>query len=222
MPNSARSRWRESPRPGIALEIQSRLEPRLPLLLSEASELREAVANLIQNSVDALPQGGVIQLTTRALDRPSQTGSQRAVVLEVRDNGLGMDEIVRRRCVEPFFSTKSQHGSTGLGLAMVYGTMQRQKGELEIESTPGKGTCVRLTFPAPPIAKAPPAPPVPRGDSLPHRSLRILCIDDEPLVNNLMVDCLKRFDHNVATACNGEDGIGIFERLSPKTCPLTL
>ena len=69
------------------------------------------------------------------------------IQVEVRDNGIGMDEKTRQRCLEPFFSTKAQRGGTGLGLAMVYGMVQRHDGNIEIESAPGSGTCIRLTLP---------------------------------------------------------------------------
>ena len=69
------------------------------------------------------------------------------VQLTVSDTGIGMDEDTRRRCLEPFFSTKGQRGS-GLGLAMVYGAMQRHGAEITIDSAPGQGTTIRLIFPA--------------------------------------------------------------------------
>ena len=100
--------------------------------------------------MDALPQGGTITFVTRSLTRPvsEENGdSERQLQVEVRDNGIGMDEKTRQRCLEPFFSTKAQRGGTGLGLAMVYGMTQRHDGTIEIDSAPGCGTCIRLTFP---------------------------------------------------------------------------
>ena len=100
--------------------------------------------------MDALPQGGTITFVTRSITRPAsdQNGdAERQIQVEVRDNGIGMDEKTRQRCLEPFFSTKAQRGGTGLGLAMVYGMTQRHDGTIEIDSAPGCGTCIRLTFP---------------------------------------------------------------------------
>jgi signal transduction histidine kinase len=102
------------------------------------SEIREALTNLVFNAVDAMPQGGRLTLRTRSLAADK-------VCVEVSDTGVGMDEETRRRCLEPFFTTKGERG-TGLGLAMVYGVMQRHGGDLEIESRPGDGTTVRLSF----------------------------------------------------------------------------
>ena len=146
-----RPRWRDlSQREGISIQVQRELEPDLPPLLSDPSELREALTNLVFNAVDALPQGGVITLVTRSVTRPASAESgnaERQLQVEVRDNGVGMDEKIRQHCLEPFFSTKAQRGGTGLGLAMVYGMVQRHDGSIEIESTPGRGTCMRLIFP---------------------------------------------------------------------------
>src|SRR5207249_9695787 len=125
-------------------------DPAAPLLMSDPTELREALINLVFNAVDALPQNGVITLATRRISPPASAqnaGIDTQLQIEVRDNGIGMSEKTRQRCLEPFFSTKAQRGGTGLGLAMVYGMMQRHEGTIEIESAPAQGTSVRLTFP---------------------------------------------------------------------------
>jgi signal transduction histidine kinase len=200
-----RPRWRDiSQREGVAIQFQQELEPDLPRVLSDSSELREALINLVFNAVDALPQGGTITLVTRSL--ATVNGSEhRQVQIEVKDNGIGMDEKTRQRCLEPFFSTKSLRGGTGLGLAMVYGMMQRHEGTIDVESAPGQGTCMRLTFPIrlrPPVTARPKAP-----ESQPGRSLRVLCVDDEDLVRQLLLDCLTQFSHQVTTAGDGEEAL---------------
>src|SRR6185312_13612528 len=105
--------------------------------------------NLIFNAVDAMPQGGPLTLRTQLVRDPRsssrETPASQQVQLEVIDAGVGMDEETRRRCLEPFFTTKGERG-TGLGLAMVYGTMQRHSAEIEIDSAVGRGTTVRLRF----------------------------------------------------------------------------
>ena len=209
-----RPRWRDlSQRQGISIQVQGELAPELPRLLSDPSELREALTNLVFNSVDALPQGGTITIATRAISRAAAKGNGAAaephVQVEVRDNGIGMDEKVRQRCLEPFFSTKAQRGGTGLGLAMVYGVVQRHEGAIEIESAPGRGTCIRLIFPIHAAVSAPPpAAPTLAADKV--RPLRILCIDDEPMVRQLLDDCLKSFDHKVTVASGGKQGLELF------------
>jgi signal transduction histidine kinase/ActR/RegA family two-component response regulator len=207
-----RPRWRDLPqREGITIQIQTDLQPDLPRLPSDPSDLREALINLIFNAVDAMPQGGVITLTTRLENCPATADRKagRRVLIEVRDNGIGMDDKTRQRCLEPFFSTKAKRGGTGLGLAMVYGMMQRHKGDIEIESALGQGTRMRLTFPILEDAVLiDPVPAAPLGTQ--SRSLRILCIDDEPHVRLLLRDCLTNLGHRVETASSGKQGVEMF------------
>jgi signal transduction histidine kinase/ActR/RegA family two-component response regulator len=207
-----RPRWRDIPQHrGIVIEVQMHLATDIPALGSDESELREALTNLILNSVDAMPRGGVIQVSTRYVEskHPTSHGLKGAfVVLEVTDNGVGMDEPTRRRCLEPFFSTKSQRGGSGLGLAMVYGMMERHEGTIEVESEPCKGTTMRLIFPVRALSvsdQAAPAAPV-----QPRQGLRLLCIDDEPLLRELLKQGLELAKHSVEVADGGESGLELF------------
>ena len=216
-----RPRWRDlSQRQGISINVQCELEPEPSLLHSDAGELREALINLVFNAVDAMPQGGTITFVTRSISGPvsEESGaSERQLQVEVKDNGFGMDEKTRQRCLEPFFSTKAQRGGTGLGLAMVYGMMQRHDGIIEIDSAPGRGTCVRLVFP---IQEKPPQ--TVRGTSpqvKPKRSLHILCIDDDAQVRQLLDDCLTHFNHRVMVASGGEHGMELFRTAMLKNQP---
>ena len=131
------------------------------------------------------------------------------IVLQVRDNGIGMDEKTRQRCLEPFFSTKRQRGGTGLGLAMVYGMMERHEGTIEVESEPGKGTLVRMIFPlrhAPTLA-TPSVVAAPTTASTIH----ILCIDDEPLLREMLKEILEFNHHKVEVADGGKTGVEAFQ-----------
>jgi CheY-like chemotaxis protein len=184
----------------------------LPQLLCEPSDLREALINLIFNAVDALPQGGTITLSTRSTSRPAPgktPPSEELIQIEVRDNGVGMDEKTRQHCLEPFFSTKAKRGGTGLGLAMVYGVMRRHDGAIDIESAPNQGTCVRLTFPIREGASATAALTAP-SHAAQTRSLRILCIDDESQIQELLKHCLTTLHHQVTTASGGKQGVEMF------------
>ena len=132
-------KWKDSTRAaGTEIVVQTELQ-NLPLMRGNPSELREMMTNLIFNAVDAMPDGGT--LTVRSCARGGD------VVLEIVDTGIGMTAEVRGRCLDPFFSTKGDDG-TGLGLAMVFGIVQRQQGHIEIESTPNLGTTLRISLPA--------------------------------------------------------------------------
>jgi signal transduction histidine kinase/HAMP domain-containing protein len=126
-----RPRWRDiSQQNGLSIDLQLVLDPRNPEVTGDESEIREALTNLVFNALDAMPKGGTLTLRSRVAEltiQPQAGNTCPPVIIEVSDTGVGMDDETRRRCLEPFFSTKDQRG-TGLGLAMVYGVMQRQPG----------------------------------------------------------------------------------------------
>jgi PAS domain S-box-containing protein len=197
-----RARWSDmAQQRGAAIELKLELDHALPRMAAVESQIRDALVNLIFNAVDAMPQGGPLIIRTRT----GAGAAQPLVVLEVIDSGIGMDEETRRRCLEPFFTTKGARG-TGLGLAMVYGVAQRHGANLEIESTPGKGTLVRLEFAVAPIAAA--------SSGGVHPTLmspqRILIIDDDPLLLKSLRDALESDGHEVTAANGGQAGINAF------------
>ncbi len=137
-----RARWSDMAHErGITIGIHTDLASDLPVIPGAESEIREALTNLIFNAVDAMPHGGTLTLQTSVSGRSPRLERQpemRHVHLRVSDTGIGMDEDTRRRCLEPFFTTKGDRG-TGLGLAMVYGIMQRHEADLEIETNLNQG-----------------------------------------------------------------------------------
>ena len=193
---------------GVTIRLRTELAPALPTLLADAAELREMLTNLVFNAVDAMPQGGEIVLRTSTEDGE--------VVLEVADTGLGMDEETRRRCLEPFFTTKGQKG-TGLGLAMVYGTTQRHGGRIELQSALGQGTTFRLSLPLQPRS-APDAPPVAPVPEI-QRPWRILVVDDQPIFVNILRHYLSNDLHTVDTAQDGHEAL---EKFSARTFDLVI
>ena len=205
-----RARWSDMPqRRGIVIQLSTELSSDHPTVLGLESEIREALINLIFNAVDAMPEGGWITVATRTTvgRRPPSVAEALAVQIEVTDTGVGMDEETRRRCLEPFFTTKGERG-TGLGLAMVYGVVQRHGAEIEVDSEPGRGTTVRLVFPAPAVRLDVPAP-VAEAVPRPAR-LRVLLVDDDPLLLKSMRDVLEGDGHVVTAANGGQAGIHLF------------
>lgn len=171
-----------------------------PFVAGQESALREVLTNLIFNAVDAMPEGGRVSIETAVEGDDA--------VIRVRDTGTGMTEIVRQRCLEPFFSTKGERG-TGLGLSMVYGIIERHRGKLEIESAAGQGTTFIIRLPlaenSPLIATAPSGP---RSKSL----LNVLIVDDEPRVLEVVSAYLRCDGHSVSTAASGREALEKFQR----------
>jgi signal transduction histidine kinase/CheY-like chemotaxis protein len=199
------ARWSDmAQQRGIVIRALTELAPDLPKIMGVESEIREALTNLVFNAVDAMQEGGTLTLRTRLADADPQRS---AVVVEVTDTGVGMDEDTRRRCLEPFFTTKGERG-TGLGLAMVFGTVQRHSAELEIESAPGTGTTVQLVFtvPAAVLAESGEAAAALEAPS----RLRLLLIDDDPILLKSLRDALETDGHVIVTANSGDAGISTF------------
>jgi PAS domain S-box-containing protein len=195
-----RARWSNMAQErGIMVRVESDLAPELPKILGAEHEIRDALTNLLLNAVDALPDGGTITLSTRLDARDND------VIVEVRDNGVGMSETTRSRCLEPFFTTKGDRG-TGLGLPMVFGMIQRHGGELEIDSELGRGTTMRLIFSRAPTGMT-------SGEEEPAQlshPLRLLLVDDDPLLLKSLRDALELDEHEVVTAESGQLGIDAF------------
>jgi signal transduction histidine kinase/HAMP domain-containing protein len=210
-----RPRWRDIPQSrGVMVEMRTDFDANLAPLVGIESELREALTNLVLNAVDAIPTGGIITVRTRVGSRsPSEAPTH--VLLEVGDTGVGMSEETRKRCLEPFYSTKGKRG-TGLGLAMVYGVMERHGGQIDIQTELGHGTVFKLILP---IRRLPGADPVDCGDDGAPLPLNILCIDDEPLLRELLKEILEREGHRVSVADGGQSGVDEFRAAASRHHP---
>ena len=195
-----RARWSNIPQErGVVISVKSELAPDLPKILGAENEMRDALTNLMLNAADSMPEGGVITVRTRLDPRDNE------VIVEVQDTGVGMSETTRSRCLEPFFTTKGERG-TGLGLAMVFGMIQRHGGELEIDSELGHGTTMRLSFPSAPTETSVSE----QAQAAAPRPMRLLLIDDDPLLLRSLRDALELDEHRVVTAEGGQAGIDTF------------
>jgi CheY-like chemotaxis protein len=206
-----RARWSDLPQQrGLMIKLQTELMPDLPNVMGAQGEIRDSLTNLVFNAVDAMPEGGTLTLRSRVVSS-GQTQNEhepaKYVRLEVWDTGVGMDEETRRRCLEPFYTTKGERG-TGLGLAMVYGMVERHSAEIEIESEPGKGTAVCLIFPvSAPIVDSASHTAAPQT---PTQGLPLLLVDDDPLLIKSLRDILESDGHHITAADGGQAGIDAF------------
>ena len=151
-------------------------------------------------------------------DVEPQAENAPAVHVEVSDTGVGMDEETRRRCLEPFYTTKGERG-TGLGLAMVYGMIQRHSAEINIDSSVGQGTTVRLSF-IPAQTTLITAQDTPAGPATRH--LRVLLVDDDPLLLKSVKEVLDADGHTVVAADGGQNGIETFQTANRSGQPFSL
>jgi GAF domain-containing protein/anti-sigma regulatory factor (Ser/Thr protein kinase) len=186
-----RPRWKDdAERRGLRIQIHTAVDG-LPDILGNPADIREALTNLIINAVEAMPAGGEITLQ-------GATDGE-AVLLTVRDSGIGMSADVQAKIFEPFFTTKGVRG-TGLGLSLVYGILERHGGRISAESTPGEGATFTLRFQRARVEADAPAPRrVPRP-SLPRR---VLLVEDEEMVRTTLAALLRAVGVQVAEADGG-------------------
>ena len=188
-------RWKDQAQAnGVHVIIRTDLQ-NIPTISGNEAELREMLFNIVFNAIDAIPSRGTITFRTSL--------KADCAVLQVIDSGTGMTEEVRNRCLEPFFSTKDEHG-TGLGLGIVYGIVRRHDGGIEIDSSPGQGTTISISLP---LYKEDRAPVRPEPAGVMERPLHILVVEDEPLVREVIEVYLREDNHIIQTAANGREGL---------------
>ncbi len=178
--------------------FQVELAEELPRIMGESSTLGSAFMNLCVNAFDAMPKGGTLRIHTLA--------EEHSVCLLVADTGEGIPAEILHRVTEPFFTTKPPGRGTGLGLAMVYGTVKAHGGTLDIQSEVGHGTRILLRFPA--IVARPALEDA--GESAaaqPERALRILLVDDDELIRSTLPPMLEQLGHLVEIASGGLEAI---------------
>ena len=196
-----RPKWKEEAEArGRSIRVQFTPSD-LPPIWATLYELTQVVGNMIFNAVEAMPTGGTLTFRTFA------DGSR--VVLEVADTGIGMSEQTRKRLFEPFFTTKTN--GQGLGTSIVYGIVSRHEGEITVESQEGQGTTFRVAFPA--LESA----PANAGhlDALAPgscRAARILLVDDDDLVRDMLETALSLAGHQVSASADGTHALSALAR----------
>jgi two-component system cell cycle sensor histidine kinase/response regulator CckA len=197
---------------GNAVHIELRRDVDVALVVADASQIEQVLVNLAINSRDAMLRGGTLTIRTgeETLDFTTAAILDVApgpyVTIDVEDTGSGMDEATRNHAFEPFFTTKGPAQGAGLGLAMVYGIVRQSGGAIELHSTPGAGTRVRIHLPRGEVVGAPPltaAQPSSRG--------LVLLVEDEPRVRAQARRLLQRAGYDVLEASDGAQGSRIFD-----------
>ena len=199
---------------GAEISLETAYGADVPRIEADAGMLEQVVMNLVVNSRDAMPKGGKVQIATSRVcideayvaRRPDARAGE-FVCLTVADTGCGMEARTLERIFEPFFSTKEVGKGTGLGLATVYGIVKQHQGWIEVESQPGAGTTFRVYFPAvsKPADAAQPAPVVPPAVAVGRE--RILVVEDEPVVRELVCEVLRKHQYSVLAAGSGGEAL---------------
>ncbi|HEX9442976.1 MAG TPA: response regulator, partial [Candidatus Binatia bacterium] len=193
------------------------LDPEIPPILADQNQLEQALLNLCLNARDAMVEGGKISLRTARLSGEEvrrthpEAGEKEYVRVEVADTGPGMDDETRNRIFEPFFTTKKDTGGTGLGLPVVYGIVGSHRGLIDVESAKGKGSAFRIYLPVS-AAESAAGEKGEESAGLAGPAGRILVVEDEKNLLQLIQSVLKKNRYEVFTATHGEQAIEIFRR----------
>ncbi len=201
------------------VDVHMSLRRGLQHVVLDADQLEMAVLNIVNNARDAMPDGGVVTISTMARHLNGDAAAHDLppgdyVVLQIEDEGEGMSPEVAERAAEPFFTTKSTGKGTGLGLAMATGFVRQSGGRLEIESRPGAGTVVRMLFPAMQAGgKQAAQAPAPHVTDVADRSgtQHVLVVEDNDEVLAIAREILESSGYRVSTAISGEEGLTFFD-----------
>lgn len=187
-------------------------------VMADKGQIEQALMNMVSNAQDAMPNGGRLTIETKRahLDESyisahgyGRTGDY--ALISVSDTGSGMDEHTLQKIFEPFFTTKEQGKGTGMGLAMVYGTVKKHEGFINVESEPGNGAMFKIYLP---LTEAQPESIGRQGSaktaSLPGGTETILVAEDDEASRKLVSTVLAEFGYRVLPAENGEDAIRRF------------
>ena len=200
---------------GVDITLHCELDDSAGNVRIDPGQLEQLLLNLAINARDAMPEGGQLTISVVGASLSPVAAAElgmnagKAVQISVADTGIGMDEETRRRCLEPFFTTKGRSRGTGLGLAAVKGIVDEAGGAIEVESQPGVGTTFTIHLPAveeEPTVEAPvTSPPVAGG------SETVLVVDDETDIRQIIRRVLDRDGYKVLEATSGSEAVSIAE-----------
>ena len=202
--------------PGIIVELE--LCDQCAAVVVDPSQLEMAVLNLAVNSRDAMPEGGVLKISSCTQARSQDEAQLKRgdyVVVSVSDTGKGIPAALLSKVFDPFFTTKPMGSGTGLGLSQVYGFARQSGGLAFIRSEQGRGTTVDMYFPvAPPNAQGASEPP---AQAMPAavKTRQILVVEDDPDVRRVICECLGLIGYSVAEAANGAEGLAAIASHKP-------
>lgn len=203
---------------GDTIELNVDIQDNLPDILVDFAQFESSLLNVILNARNAMPDGGLITITAGLeIYQPDQDAQatdtdiqDQTVCITITDTGQGMTDEVRQHATEPFFTTRHNEG-TGLGLSMVYGFMRQSRGVLSIDSSPGKGTCLKMLFPI--YAGKRTSEAVSTGRKImPVGDATVLVVEDRPEVRQFAVRCLDKLELNILEADNAASARSLLEK----------
>jgi PAS domain S-box-containing protein len=196
------------------IELTLKLQTAPAQVLADPVQIERALMNLVLNARDALPRGGQVSIVTRTVLESEDgdcSGQEAAfILLQVEDNGCGMDTETQAQVFQPFFTTKPPGEGTGLGLASVETIARQSGGKVHVESEIGCGTRIGILLPrVAPELEASPGPAQAGAGSLVYGTETVLVVEDEPRLRSLLFEVLRRSGYQVLEAANGIEAIRV-------------
>ncbi|HTR80267.1 MAG TPA: PAS domain S-box protein [Bacteroidota bacterium] len=196
--------------------ITTSLQRDLPSIIADAGQMHQVLLNLYVNARDAMPKGGSLIVSTKTVageavsSRFANATAPKYIQVEIADDGVGMDDSTRQRVFEPFFTTKEVGRGTGLGLAVVFGIVERHSGFIDVRSTLGEGTIFTMYLPIPDHEPDTSHNVTRSADVISGGTETILVIEDEEMLRNLVKGILTSKGYTVLTAENGAQGVEMY------------
>ena len=208
---------------GAHFNLQFDRAPKAGWIMGDSGMIEQVVMNLIVNARDAMPGGGVINISTQLIEITSEAGAMglqarpgEFVRLTVTDSGVGMDDKTRAHIFEPFFTTKEIGKGTGLGLATVYGIVEQHRGWIEVESAVGRGSSFRVFLPSTQGSPGERKAAIKESDEDLKGHETILLVEDEEMVQKLVCTTLQRLGYKVLVRSNGPAAIKLWDEIEGK------
>ncbi|MEY2505481.1 MAG: hypothetical protein QOG27_1761, partial [Verrucomicrobiota bacterium] len=199
------------------INFELELEPDLPLITADKSQIHHVLLNLCVNARDAMPNGGTLTLSTsitagaELTEMFSGVNAESYACVRVRDTGIGMSRQVKSHIFEPFFTTKERGKGTGLGLSVVYGVVNNHRGFVQVESEPGAGTSFIIYLPVKHSQAEPSGGDQTRPSGRQDIPQTILLVEDEEMLRDLGVSILEAEGYRVIPAKDGVEAVALFE-----------
>ena len=199
------------------INFELRLQPDLPLITADRSQIHQVLLNLCVNARDAMSDGGTLTLETsmtpgtELIESFTGAGTQNYACIRVRDTGVGMSKQVKSHIFEPFFTTKERSKGTGLGLSVVYGVVNNHRGFVQVESEPGAGTTFLVYLPVEHYAEEAGGGVVAKAARKQNAPQTILLVEDEEMLRDLGVAILQSEGYRVIAAKDGMEAVELFE-----------
>jgi len=210
----------------IPEDIQIRLElssaPEVLPIVGDPARMQQMIMNLALNSRDAMPKGGLVEILVEPVNISANNSTRFPgmepgswVLMQVKDNGIGISTQDQARIFEPFFTTKSAQGGTGLGLAQVYGIVKQHQGFIDLESASGSGTTFKIYLPLSPgeVEETPETQPEVKLDG---RGELLLVVEDDESLQEALRSLFEDHEFQVLQAANGEQGFDIVKQIGER------